>query len=215
MMLPMITGLFYLAESATAAVCLTVATGIFLVARMPWVFRKPKRILAIFIAGVLLLGSMQLVFNVNLKGKVISQLGRNEDLTRRVPMWNYLKSLAGDPLIGVGYESFWVGSRIEKVWQKFKKPINQAHNGYLELYLNLGYIGLAIMICNILFGLLKISKHLAADFPSGILKFSFIIVVVLYNYTEATFFGMNNMWLLFWLGVMVIPGTKGLESERT
>jgi O-antigen ligase len=84
----------------------------------------------------------------------------------------------------------------------------QAHNGYLEIYLNLGFIGLFIIAGQILSGLRKVSRHLAIDYSAAILRLCFIVVVVLYNYTEATFYGVSGMWVLFLLGVMERPGQQ-------
>ncbi len=44
-----------------------------------------------------------------------------------------------NPLLGTGYESFWLGPRLQWFWQHAGLGhINEAHNGYLEVYLNLG-----------------------------------------------------------------------------
>jgi O-antigen ligase len=126
-------------------------------------------------------------------------------MTGRAFLWEYLKSHAGNPLVGVGYESFWLGSRLEHIWERFGGPSYQAHNGYLETYLNLGYIGLALIICNIFSGLFKAWKELPSDFSIGILRISLIIAVVLYNYAEAAFSGEGNMLLLFWMAVIEPP----------
>jgi len=51
-----------------------------------------------------------------------------------------------NPLFGAGFESYWLGERTAKMWAmpEFWWHPNEAHNGYLELYLNLGIIGLCI-----------------------------------------------------------------------
>jgi O-antigen ligase len=110
-----------------------------------------------------------------------------------------------NPWVGVGYESFWLGSRVEQFSEWSGRTLYQAHNGYLETYLNLGLIGLSLIVCNIFSGLLKVKRHLSEDFAVGILRLSLIIVVILYNYTEATFSGVSNMWLLFCIGIIDPP----------
>ena len=83
--------------------------------------------------------------------------------------------------------------------------LNQAHNGYLEQYLNLGYIGVVFIAVIILSGLLRVRSHLKDDPAAGILRLCFIVSAVLYNYTEASFYGMNNMWMLLLLGCLEVP----------
>ena len=92
--------------------------------------------------------------------------------------------------------------------------LNQAHSGYLEQYLNLGYIGVAFIGVIMLSGLLKVRKHLDVDPPAAMLRLCFIVTAVLYNYTEAAFYGINNMWLLLLLGTIDISG-RGAKRTKT
>jgi len=110
-----------------------------------------------------------------------------------------------NPFVGAGFMSFWTGARLEEVWRLVGPGINQAHNGYLEQYLNLGYIGVAFIAVIVLCGLLRVRRHLNDDPAAGILRLCFIVSAVLYNYTEASFYGMNNMWMLLLLGCLEVP----------
>ena len=103
--------------------------------------------------------------------------------------------------------SFWSGARLEAVWSQGLTGVNQAHNGYLEQYLNLGYIGVAFIAIIALSGLFKLRRHLSVDPAAGILRLCFIVTAVLYNYTEASFYGMNNMWILLLLGCLEVEGS--------
>ena len=49
-------------------------------------------------------------------GGLVQDLGRNPTLTGRTAIWEAVLPMAGDPLIGTGYESFWLGKRLEKFW---------------------------------------------------------------------------------------------------
>ena len=63
-------------------------------------------------------------------------------------------------------------------------------------------------------GLLKVRKHLDVDPLAAMLRLCFIVTAVLYNYTEAAFYGINNMWLLLLLGTMDISGQRGAKRPR-
>jgi O-antigen ligase len=198
-MLPMIIWLLYMANSATSTACLIVALVFFLIARQPSVKINPHRIMTICFGAAILFGILELVFDV--KDIMITMLGRRPDLTSRVPMWDDLLSMVKNPIIGVGYESFWLGDRMVYLRERWGGLI-QAHNGYIEMYLNMGVTGLLFLIGWILSGLRNIYRHLAIDYKAALLRFCFIIVVVLYNYTEAAFYGVNNMWIIFFLSIM-------------
>jgi hypothetical protein len=48
------------------------------------------------------------------------------------------------------------------------------------------------------------------------LRLCFIVVICIYNWTEATFVGVNNMWLLLLFSIMEISGKreKGLVGRE-
>ena len=74
-------------------------------------------------------------------GGAVEALGRNSTLTGRTEIWKLVLGMANNPIFGAGYESFWLGERLQKLWHYYWFPINEAHNGYIEIYLNLGWIG--------------------------------------------------------------------------
>ena len=207
--LPMIAWLFYMANSATSLACMIVAICLFAVCRQPAIVSKPQRILPFGIACVALFGIMEFAFDV--KDIIISMLGRRPDLTTRVPMWEDLLSLVKNPLLGAGYESFWLGDRRQYMADHWN-IVCQAHNGYLEMYLNMGLIGLLFVVGWIVSGLKKVQRYLYIDYPAAMLRLCFIIVITLFNYTEATFFSLSSMWMLLFLVVMSVPERQ--EHER-
>jgi O-antigen ligase len=151
------------------------------------------------ISFIVLFGIMELAFDM--KDTMIAMLGRRPDLTTRVPMWEDLLSMVRNPLLGFGYESFWLGDRL--IYMENKWGIKQqAHNGYLEMYLNMGLIGVFFIVGWIVSGLRKGNRYLDIDYPAAVLRLCFIVIVAVYNWTEATFYGNTNMWLLFFFGVM-------------
>ena len=194
--------LLYVANSATSLACLVVALGLFFISTRSFMTTHPERIMIWGMVAVLIIGLLEVTLDVS--NLIIRLLGRDENLTTRVPMWQKLLDMAENPFVGVGYESFWLGDRLRVLRESFGK-LHQAHNGYLELYLNLGLVGLALQAGCILSGLQKIHSHLKVDYPSAILRLCFILTVVLYNWTEATFYGVSNIWLLLFLGIISIP----------
>ena len=201
--LAMIVWLLDKADSATSFVCLGLGIGLFLVGRMPMMMRKPSRILNVGTIALLVFGVLE--STVDISSLLVSMLGRDPSLTTRVPMWEGLQQMAGNPLIGVGYESFWSGNRLLVLWERYGR-LNQSHNGYLETYLNVGLIGLTFLLLSIVSALFMIRGRLRVNYPAAMLQLSFVVVVAVYNWTEASFHGINNMWLLFFLGSLDTSG---------
>ena len=80
-------------------------------------------------------------------------------LTGRKPMWTSLmKMIRRKPWLGYGYNAFWLGSNSPsaEVWLDTKpwKPRN-AHNGLLELWADLGLLGVSIFLIEFFISSLK------------------------------------------------------------
>ncbi len=199
-LLAMLAWLLHMSQSATSLACAVVAAGLFLAGRV--MSRKPGRIMTWGVGVFLLI--LVLDATTDLKASLLHILGREATLTGRTNVWDMLRQMVVDPFVGAGFMSFWSGSRMDIIWRNLGVSINQAHNGYLEQYLNLGYIGVAFILAIMFSGLLKVRRQLNVDYPSALLRLCFILVAVLYNYTEASFYGLNNMWLLLLFGVMEV-----------
>jgi O-antigen ligase len=197
--MPMIVWLLYMASSATSLACLIAAICIFLVAQLPAMTGNPKRMITFGVACVAVF--IMLEFAVGIKDTIISLLGRRPDFTDRVDIWDFYLSLVRNSYIGYGFESVYDSIRAKSV----ANEIYAAHNGYLEMYLNLGVIGLIFVLLWILSGLKKVYNHLLVDYPVAVLKLTLIVVVSLYSWTETTFSGVNNMLFLMFLAIMIAP----------
>ena len=192
-----IAWLLYVADSATSLALMLLVACFFLLARLPPIVRRPKRIFAIAVAVCAILGPLEWLFAI--KEQFIQLLGRKPDLTSRTPVWEMVIGMVPNPWIGAGYESFWSGERLTRIWARMGSEaggIIQAHNGYIETYLNLGIVGLGLLVMAILFGLVEARKNLRTEYAYGILRISFILTAVIYNYTEAAYKPVNNVFVL-------------------
>ncbi len=194
--------LLHLSQSATSLGCAAVATGIFAASRL--MSRKPERVLTWGVIVVLLYLGLNAALDVN--RYVIHMLGRKENLTNRTEIWAIVKSMAVNPWIGAGYQSFWLGDRLREIWEKTGSQIIQAHDGYLEQYLELGYAGVAFICAMMLSGLVKVRRQFERNAAIGVLMLCLIVVAALYDYTEASFYAISNIWLLAILSFTEAPG---------
>jgi O-antigen ligase len=197
--LAMIGYLMIKANSATSLACFAMSIGVLVASRLPAFARDPRRIVQLGFAATCILGLLELTFDFS--DSVVRLLGRDPTLTTRLTLWQELLAMGTNPIIGVGYESFWLGDRLEAIWQNYE-GIKQAHNGYLEVYLNLGLVGVVLMVGALVSGLLRVARQIETETHNAVLRLCFIMVVALYNVTEATFYGASNMWTLLLLGIV-------------
>ncbi len=78
----------------------------------------------------------------------------------------------------------------------------QAHNGYIDAYLNVGIIGVSLIILAIVAGLLKAQRQLEREYAYAVLRIALILVAVAYNYTEAAFKPVNNVLVLLLIAIL-------------
>jgi exopolysaccharide production protein ExoQ len=199
----MLAWLLYKSNSQTSLACLAAAGAVLLLGRWKRLAGRPDALLGLLFCAVAAVAFLDQA--VGLKEYVLALLGRRPDLTTRTDIWRILLGFNTDPVVGVGFWSFWTGARQEEAWRLIGEKINQAHNGYLEQYLNLGYIGVAFIVIIMFSGILKIRRHLSLNHADGMLRLSFLAVAVMYNYTEAAFYGSNNVWMLLLLACMEGP----------
>ncbi len=201
------------ANSATATAGLIIATCFFLAGSRPMMIRQPTRLFYLTLSGIAAFALLEWLFHIS--ATLIALLGRRPDLTTRVPMWQDLIGMVKNPLVGFGFESFWLGSRRELMAERWGIDM-QAHNGYLEMYLNMGLVGLFFIFSWVLSGMAKIKYYLSIDYPVALLRFCFMLVVLVYNWTEATFYGVSIMWMIFLFGIMGAafqPAANGLPGK--
>jgi O-antigen ligase len=203
LMAGMLGWLLYKSNSQTSLACLIAAVGVLMLGRPAFMTAKPNRIFAVLCIGGL---SMWLLDDaLELKETVLYLLGREPHLTTRTDVWEIVLGFNTNPIYGVGFMSFWTGARLEEVWKQLGVQLNQAHNGYLEQYLNLGYIGVGFIGIIMMSALHKARRNMAVDPAAGVMRLSFVVVAGLYNYTEASFYGSNNMWMLLLLAYLEAP----------
>jgi exopolysaccharide production protein ExoQ len=172
-----------------------------------------KRLIGIYVvAGILALAAAEPVFGIY--GGMLSLLGRDATLTDRTEVWHYALQLQPDPIFGAGFESFWLGKRLDKLWARWSWQPNQAHNGYIETYLNLGWVGVVLLAGMIIGTFGKISRALLKNFEFARLRLGFFIVILAYNFTEATFKGVHLVWTVFYLIAIDYPMVGRPRSKR-
>ena len=76
-------------------------------------------------------------------------LGKDPSLTGRAELWEFVIDIASRrPWLGYGYGAFWYGekSASEPVWKAFAWHPPNAHNGFIDLWVSIGFIGVLIFL---------------------------------------------------------------------
>jgi exopolysaccharide production protein ExoQ len=197
----MILYLLFVVDSQTALSCFGMASILIIVTALSPRWRKPVPLTSL-VAGMVMFCFSILILGIG--STLLKLLGRNPTLTGRTEVWQTVLPYAVNPWIGAGYENFWIGERME-LFNRLLGGLNQAHNGYIEIYLNIGFIGLALLAGIIVTGYRNVLKQFRSDHETASLKVAFFVICLIYNFTEASFKMMSPVWITFLWAVILVP----------
>ena len=180
---------------------------------------RPARVHALCLA-IFLVGGMALLFGGGTG--VVHALGRKSDLSGRTEIWGAVIPAVSNPVLGAGFESFWISPDAEKVWRSLSLAgwwnprvlINEAHDGYIEVYVNLGWIGVCLIALILISGYWRASKALRRDSGLGGLMLAYIVATTVYSVTEASFRMLDPIWIFLLLAVVTASVVAGRAGDR-
>jgi exopolysaccharide production protein ExoQ len=202
--LGMIWWLLLKAGSATSDFSLLIAGLIVLALGLRSVNKRSIGVYVLLAIAMLVAG--ELTFGIF--GRIVAFSGHGDTIAGRGDLWRELLAFHTNPIIGVGFESFWLGDRLQALWGKHWWRPTEAHNGYLETYLNLGLVGLLMLIGLIIATFRKIRLELLRNFQFGRFRLGLLVAIVVFNWTEASFKGLSPIWFIFYVIAMDYPGFK-------
>jgi O-antigen ligase len=201
--------LFYMADSSTALVCFLLGSLVLLcTAEGTGVRPATSRALV----GGLACAALAAYLLPGPHAWVLGVLGEDTTLTGRTRLWNDILRMEINPWLGTGFESFWLGDRARILWDKYFFRPTHSHNGYLETYVNLGWIGLGLLLWLIVSGYRHAAAGLVHAVPASSLKLTFLVVAVVYSITEAAFRVMHPVWIAFLFAIIAVPPDVPADS---
>ncbi len=201
----MMVWLWIMADSMTPLLCMILGMAVIIVMRLP----AGERFIRHLGVYSLLIGFVFLILTAfpEIIDSFFQLVGRDTTFTGRTDIWTGLLQEPVNPIIGTGFQSFWLQPYVIEQYGN----VNEAHNGYLETYLNGGLIGLSLLIAALVSVGSKIKHALLRDKRFFALLFSFFVVTVFYNLTESVFNRLDLTWFVFLIAAL--GSTQPLSSE--
>lgn len=135
--------------------------------------------------------------------KIFGMFGKDATLTGRTYLWPFvIDAIAEKPIFGYGVMGFW------QPWRGSENPayalmqgsdwIVHAHNGFLDLTLQVGILGLIFFLLSFVWALVEASRYYISNKNSWR---NFPIIVLVYiisaNITETQLFQPTYIWFLY------------------
>lgn len=194
-LLLMLSYLLIKAHSSTAL--LSSALGGLVIVVLGFQIIDKRAIGAYAVVVVISAVTAQLTFDVY--GKIVDFTGHGATIEGRAELWHTLLGMARHPLFGEGFESFWLGGRLQTLWAQYWWHPTEAHNGYLETFLNLGLVGLILLMGVILSTFRKCWIELLRNFEWGRFRMGVLVAILAYNWTEAAFKALHLAFFAFYI----------------
>lgn len=152
------------------------------------------------IATVLVGGSLAILLASNAEA-ILGVFGRDLTLTGRTDLWvAVLDKISERPWLGYGYGGFWRSWEGEsaQVLSTVRWAAPHSHNGFLDLWLDLGLLGLLTFALGFLAVCWRsvICLRLIGTYE-GLLPIAYLTFLLLANLTESSLLRQNSLWILF------------------
>ncbi len=179
---------FYLligSNSMTSMSTISVGLAIFLNRRR--LQKLPQVTLQACVVLLLIFGVSMPFLRGSTVGGITSALGRDSTLTGRTDVWaELMPPRAERPLLGYGFGSFWTDAR------RVQYDIPTAHNGYLDILLELGEVGLVIYSIWLLSCARQLHCALQQESRWAGFATSLLLMTLIYNATESAFNSLSE-----------------------
>ena len=206
--------LLHLSDSKTSITALLLGGCVLVSAKLPLLRERIGAFGAYTIVGILCFWALDSLFGI--KESIVSGMGRDMTFTGRTDVWRELLSLNTDPIIGTGFCSFWSNNYyLAKLpeWVGFS-----AHNGYLETYIDGGFIAIFFLTVMLLAVGLRINSKLVDGGNYALFRFAVLLVMIVANFSESHFGRMSPLGFVFLLAALDPPWSEqavadGFEDE--
>jgi exopolysaccharide production protein ExoQ len=213
------TGLLWMSNSVTSLISLfAILLLLPLYQALRWRYTLPVSLLILAVVA----GGIALTWLLANAEDVLGVLGRDPTLTHRTELWPaVIEMIRQHPWLGYGYGAFWLGwsgeSAHVSLWvlESGDPPILHAHNGFLDLWLDLGLLGLATFALGFSLAALRaVSWVRATRTATGLWPLLFLTFIFLYNFTESSILVHNNLFWVLYVAISMLTAARFPESAR-
>jgi O-antigen ligase len=154
------------------------------------------------VGSLLVLGFAVVMAGTHFMVVGLEALGRDMTFSGRTTIWTHaIHAGMEHSMLGAGFRSFWTPEGASYVYARLWGVIGNGHNGYLDVWLELGFIGLGIFLVMFFTGLSRAySRLIRSDDIAGLFYALIMIYALIYSFTEKFLLEQSE---LTWMLIMV------------
>jgi exopolysaccharide production protein ExoQ len=134
-------------------------------------------------------------------------MGRNPTLTGRTEIWKAIwNAITKQMILGYGFNGFWEGIRGKSadVILTLGWVAKHSHNGFLDIWLDLGIVGLGVFLLSYFNALWRAVHMLRRRAGTGAYwPIHFLVFMLLYHLTEGPILRQNSIYWALYVAVVV------------
>lgn len=145
--------------------------------------------------------------------------GKDMTFSNRAVIWDILKEhIQLAPLLGSGYGAYWTGPVPSSPSYTFLGRMyfypSQAHNGYLEIVNDLGFVGLICLLGYLVSWVRQSLQLMKLDRNQGMLFLALFFQQAITNLSETTWLAINSGFALAFVTLATFCLTRSLIEQR-
>ncbi|HUS09182.1 MAG TPA: hypothetical protein VMZ30_01860, partial [Pyrinomonadaceae bacterium] len=113
-----------------------------------------------------------------------------------------------DSLFGSGFYSFWDTQGAQDISSLFMGSLKTVHNGFIEMSLDCGFIGLALLILLLASWARKSIAELLSGSTFGAVALTLWLLAIVRNFSETEYFRPTPLWFTVILMMIRYPGAR-------
>jgi exopolysaccharide production protein ExoQ len=208
---------FALIFKANSKEALVILVGMVALFRISGALRWKPRLLTLALLASLVIGVPILYLSLRNLDRLTAVLDRDPTLTGRVTLWQVvLPNIEQSPVYGYGYSAFWgVSSKAANlIREEVRWEAPHAHNGYIDLTLGLGLVGLLLFAAGYIVAVRRAIQLIRTD-PGNEAKWPlmFLTIIFLYQLTESSVVGGNSIFWIMYVAVSFRLAEISIPSE--
>jgi exopolysaccharide production protein ExoQ len=138
--------------------------------------------------------------------------GKDTTFTSRTQIWDIIRgNIQTSPIIGSGYGGYWAGPVPTSPSFVFLSAMGfyptEAHNGYMDMINDLGYVGLLLLLGYLIYYIRQSIKLLRVDYTQATLYLAIMFQQLLTNLSESHWFVLSDDFVILTLATFGLART--------